>query len=82
MVPKMSEPLKFDWIFISQIKLPLAPSLKKYENLCDEFNPSKMPRPLLIFSQSDYFDRDCCYKFTFLMANSVDPDQLASSEAN
>ena len=25
---------------------------------------------------------DCCYKFTNLMANSADPDQLASSEAN
>ena len=25
---------------------------------------------------------DCCYKFIYLMANSADPDQLASSEAN
>ena len=25
---------------------------------------------------------DCCYKFKYLMANSADPDQLASSEAN
>ena len=24
----------------------------------------------------------CCYKFTNLMANSADPDQLASEEAN
>ena len=24
---------------------------------------------------------DCCYKFTYLMANSAEPDQLASSEA-
>ena len=24
----------------------------------------------------------CCYKFTYLMANSADPDQLASEEAN
>ena len=24
----------------------------------------------------------CCYKFTFLMTNSADPDQLVSSEAN
>ena len=23
-------------------------------------------------------DLDCCYKFTYLMANSADPDQLAS----
>ena len=25
---------------------------------------------------------DCCYKSIYLMANSADPDQLASSEAN
>ena len=28
------------------------------------------------------FDPDCCYKFTYFMTNSADPDQLASSEAN
>ena len=27
-------------------------------------------------------DLDFCYKFTYFMANSADPDQLASSEAN
>ena len=27
-------------------------------------------------------DLDCCYKFTYFMVNNVDPDQLASSEAN
>ena len=27
-------------------------------------------------------DPDCCYRFASLMANSADPDQLASSEAN
>ena len=27
-------------------------------------------------------DLDCCYKFTYLMANSADSDQLASEEAN
>ena len=27
-------------------------------------------------------DQGCCYKFTYLMANSADPDQLPSSEAN
>ena len=27
-------------------------------------------------------DSDCWYKFTYLMANNADPDQLASSEAN
>ena len=28
------------------------------------------------------FNPGCWYKFTYLMANSADPDQLASSEAN
>ena len=38
-----------------------------------------MPHPLLIFSQSDYL----IYAVdTYLMTNSADPDQLASSEAN
>ena len=37
-----------------------------------------MPRPLLIFSQSDYFVQ-IADKFTYLMANSADPGQLASS---
>ena len=27
-------------------------------------------------------DPDCCYKVTYLMENSAEPDQLASSEAN
>ena len=27
-------------------------------------------------------DPDCWYRFTYLMVNSADPDQLASSEAN
>ena len=27
-------------------------------------------------------DPNCCYKFIFLMADSADPDLLASSEAN
>ena len=27
-------------------------------------------------------DPDCCCKLMFLMTNSADPDQLASSEAN
>ena len=39
-----------------------------------------MPRPLLIFSQSDYLFQVVAnrYKFTYLMTNSADPDQLAS----
>ena len=40
-----------------------------------------MPHPLVIVSQSDYLTY-CWYKFTYWMANSTDPDQLASSEAN
>ena len=27
-------------------------------------------------------DPNCCYKFTYLMANSADPDQLASEEGS
>ena len=34
------------------------------------------------FQPIKLFDLACCYKFTYLMANSADPDQLASSEAN
>ena len=42
-----------------------------------------MPHPLLIFSQLDYLIQVVdTYKFAHLMANSADPDQLASSEAN
>ena len=41
-----------------------------------------MPRPLLIFSQSDYLIQVFLYKFTYFVANSADPDQLASAEAN
>ena len=41
-----------------------------------------MPRPLLIFSQSYYLIKVVDTKFTYLMTNSVDPDQLASSEDN
>ena len=45
----------------------------------------KMPRTFLIFGQSDVISvkrPDYWYKFTLLMANSEDPDQVASSEAN
>ena len=54
---------------------------------CVCFNPwhaelIKMPCPLLIFSQSNYLIQIVDIKFTYLMANSADPDQLASSEAN
>ena len=40
-----------------------------------------MTRPLLIFNQSDYLIQ-IVDTVTHLMANSADPDQLASSEAN
>ena len=38
--------------------------------------------PFLILSQSNYLIQIVDKKFTYLMANSADPDQLASSEAN
>ena len=41
-----------------------------------------MPHPFLIFSQSDYLIQVFDTKFTSLMVNSADPDQLASSEAH
>ena len=41
-----------------------------------------MPCLLLIFSQSDYLIQVFDKKFTYLMTNSADPDQLASPEAN
>ena len=43
---------------------------------------NKMPRPLLISSQSDYLIRGFDRNLQYLMKNSADPDQLASSEAN
>ena len=30
------------------------------------------------FQSINLLDPDCCYKFAYLMANSADPDQLAS----
>ena len=38
--------------------------------------------PTSNFQPIRLLDPDCCYKFAYLMANSADPDQLASSEAN
>ena len=38
--------------------------------------------PFSNFPSIRLFDPDCWYKFTYWMANSADPDQLASSEAN
>ena len=38
--------------------------------------------PTSNFQPITLLDPDCCYKFTYLMANSADPDLLASSEAN
>ena len=35
--------------------------------------------PTSNFQPIRLLDRDCCYKFTYLMANSADLDQLASS---
>ena len=42
---------------------------------------NKLPYPLLI-QPIRLLDRDCCYKVTYLKANSADPDQLASTEAD
>ena len=41
-----------------------------------------MPHPFLIFSQSDYLIQVVDINSHTLMANSADPDQLASEEAN
>ena len=38
--------------------------------------------PTSNFQPIKLLDPDYCYKFTYLMANSVDPDQLASEEGN
>ena len=38
--------------------------------------------PFSNFQPIRLLDPDCWYKFTYWMANSADPDQLASSEAN
>ena len=38
--------------------------------------------PTYNFQPIRLLDLDCYYKFIYLMANSADPDQLASSEAN
>ena len=38
--------------------------------------------PTSSFQPIRLLDLDCSYKFTYLMANNADPDQLSSSEAN
>ena len=38
--------------------------------------------PISNFQPIGLLDPDCCYKFTYLIAKSADPDQLASEEAN
>ena len=43
---------------------------------------NKDATPTYNFQPIRLLDRDCCYKFMYLMANSADPDQLASSGAN
>ena len=48
----------------------------KYVSLNDDATPISNFQPIRLF------DLDCRYKFTYLMANSADPDQLASSKAN
>ena len=47
----------------------------------DTFNPcpAEDATPISNFQLIRSLDPDCCYKFTYLMANSVDPDLFASS---
>ena len=40
---------------------------------------NKDATPTSNFQPIGLLDPDCCYKFTYLMATSADPDQLASS---
>ena len=42
----------------------------------------KMPPPTSYFQPIILLDSGFWYKFTYLVINSADPDQLASSEAN
>ena len=49
---------------------------------CQNYKYGKLwTTPTSNFQPIRLLDQDCCYKFTYL-ANSADPDQLASSEAN
>ena len=43
---------------------------------------NKDAKPTSNFQPIRLLDPDCCYEFTYLIANSADPDQQASSEAN
>ena len=43
---------------------------------------NKDATPTSNFQPIRLLDPDVCYKFTYLMGNSADSDQLASSEAN
>ena len=43
---------------------------------------NKDATPTSNFQLIRLIDLDCCYKFTYLIANSADSDQLVSSEAN
>ena len=66
---------------LKSIELELAINLQL--NPCPA-EKIKMPCPLLIFSQSNYLIWVVAINshIRYLMANSVDPDQLASEEAN
>ena len=44
--------------------------------------PAEDAMPTSNFQPIRLLDPDGCYKFIYLMANSADPDQLVSSEAN
>ena len=44
--------------------------------------PAEDATPISYFQPIRLLDPGCFYKFTYLMANSADPDHLASEEAN
>ena len=77
--------LAFSWIWhkIAQMLCMLG---KNFWNSADNIltlvmlNEDAMPTSN--FQPIRWFDPDCWYNFTYLQANSADPDQLASSEAN
>ena len=56
------------WKCFNQLTLVLLNKLRCHAHF--KFQPIRL------------LDPDFCYKFTYLMANSADPDQLASWEAN
>ena len=72
-------------IYLSEIFFPFFCFVLKYLSLINPCPAEKIKMqlpPTANFQPIRLLDPNCCYKFTYLMANSADPDQLASSEAN